>query len=309
VGSTQAIVFFSWQSDIRAAACRSLILQALEEAARAISNDKSIAVEPVIDRDTQNVPGAPDIGATILSKIDAAAVFVADVTIVGQANSGKPTPNPNVLIELGYALKTLGWPRILLVQNTAFGQPEALPFDLRQKRVVAFSSPENANERAAERRTLQKTLEVALASILKAGATPSAEMEFTLAHKRDTTQQEYHHYEIVPALKNVGARRVDDWQIELEFPKAFLDGVVHGLRVEDRSTATHALFQLDGRHRGAEKPLFPGQTGRFSIGYQVTTALYRDQRHLFDATVHARALVDGEVVADVSTPFRELQEF
>ena len=272
MASTKATVFFSWQSDIRAAACRSLIQQALEEATRTISNDESIAVGPVVDRDTENVPGAPDIGATILSKIDAAAVFVADVTIVGRTNSGKPTPNPNVLIELGYALKALDWPRILLVQNTAFGQPEALPFDLRQKRAIVFSSPEDATERAAERRALQKKFEVALANILQVARRGGAEAEFTLLHNRDTTQQDYHHCAITPSLKNMDARRIDDWQIELEFPTAFLDGVVHGLKVDDRSTPTHSLFHLDGRRRRSEKPLFPGQSASFSIGYQITTA-------------------------------------
>jgi hypothetical protein len=309
VSGTTATVFFSWQSDIRAAACRTLILQALEDAARTIANDEAIAIEPVVDRDTQNVPGAPDIGATILSKIDAAAVFVADVTIVGHTNSGKPTPNPNVLVELGYALKTLGWSRILLVQNTAFGPPEALPFDLRQKRAVVFSSPEAATERAAERRALQRTFEAALAGILKGVPVGNAETEFTLSHKRDTTHQDYHHYAITPSLKNVGSRRIDDWQMELEFPTAFLDGTVHGLKVEDRSTATHTLFHRDGRQSRAEKPLFPKQAATFSIGYQITTAVYREKRHLFDEIVRARALVDGDVVAEIAKPFRELQEF
>jgi hypothetical protein len=82
MAGTKATVFFSWQSDIRAAACRSLIQQEREEAAGTISNDESIAVDLVVDRDTENVPRAPDIGATSLSKIDAAALFVADVTTV-----------------------------------------------------------------------------------------------------------------------------------------------------------------------------------------------------------------------------------
>jgi hypothetical protein len=42
---------------------------------------------------------------------------VADVTIVGRGN-GRPTPNPNVLIELGYALKSLGARRLILVQRS-----------------------------------------------------------------------------------------------------------------------------------------------------------------------------------------------
>src|SRR5713226_1824126 len=124
----QATVFYSWQSDIKAAANRTLIQDALEAAAKVLRDDGSISVEPVIERDTKGIPGAPDIGMTILEKIDASAVIVADVTIVGR-DDGRPTPNPNVLIELGYGLRSLTPRRVILVQNVAFGGPEDLPFD------------------------------------------------------------------------------------------------------------------------------------------------------------------------------------
>ena len=64
-------VFYSWQSDTRAAANRTLIQEALEAAAEQLRADDSIAIEPVVDRDTLAVPGAPDIATTILEKIDA----------------------------------------------------------------------------------------------------------------------------------------------------------------------------------------------------------------------------------------------
>src|SRR5438876_9492524 len=98
----QATLFYSWQSDLPNATNRSLILDALERAAKRIRTDDSVTVEPVLDRDTQNVPGAPDIAHTIFQKIEKAAAFVADVSIIN-AGIGRPTPNPNVLIELGYA--------------------------------------------------------------------------------------------------------------------------------------------------------------------------------------------------------------
>src|SRR6266851_4010698 len=161
----KATIFYSWQSDIKAAANRTLIQDALEAAAEELRADGSISVEPVVDRDTQAVPGAPDIRGTILEKIDASAAVVADVTIVGRGNA-RPTPNPNVLIELGYALKSLGPRRVILVQNVAFGAPEDLPFDLRQKRVLTYSSAEDAPSRVSERRNLQAALREALALVL-----------------------------------------------------------------------------------------------------------------------------------------------
>lgn len=124
-------IFYSWQSDIKAACNRTLIQNALEGVAKDIRDDNSIHIEPVIDRDTLGIPGSPDIGSTILNKIDNSDIFVADVTIVNNTLQNRPTPNPNVLIELGYALKSLGENRVILVQNTAFGKIELLPFDLR----------------------------------------------------------------------------------------------------------------------------------------------------------------------------------
>jgi hypothetical protein len=43
-----------------------------------------------MDRDTQDVPGSPDIAKTILEKIERAQIFVGDVSIVNQG--AKPTP-------------------------------------------------------------------------------------------------------------------------------------------------------------------------------------------------------------------------
>jgi hypothetical protein len=36
---------------------------------------------------------------TIFRKIDGTAIFVPDLTFVGKRADGRPTPNPNVLIE------------------------------------------------------------------------------------------------------------------------------------------------------------------------------------------------------------------
>src|SRR5262249_19893931 len=123
------IVFYSWQSDLPNACNRSFIQRALEDAAATIKADDTVEIEPVVDRDTLGVPGAPDIASTIFAKITAADVFVADVSIVNRGDR-RATPNPNVLIELGYALRTLGHQRIIPVFNSAFGKIEELPFDL-----------------------------------------------------------------------------------------------------------------------------------------------------------------------------------
>lgn len=169
----RAIVFYSWQSDLPNATNRGFILDALERATKRIRADDSLAVEPVLDRDTQNVPGAPDIAHAIFEKIDKAAAFLADISIINPG-LGRPTPNPNVLIELGYALKTLGNARIVLVANAATGTIESLPFDLRSKRVLTYRLPPGADDKPEQRKTLQEQFEAALRAILADTLAPLA---------------------------------------------------------------------------------------------------------------------------------------
>jgi hypothetical protein len=160
------IVFYSWQSDLPNPCNRGFIQEALENAAAAIKADDRIAIEPVVDRDTQGVPGAPDISSTIFSKITAADVFVADVSITGRGEK-RATPNPNVLIELGYAFKALGYERVILVFNRAFGRIEELPFDLRTRRVLVYEMPTEGRQRGTERKSLEKQLDVAIRAALE----------------------------------------------------------------------------------------------------------------------------------------------
>lgn len=166
-----SLVFYSWQSDLPGATNRNFILQALENAANVLRNDGSLQVEPVIDRDTAGVPGSPNISETIFGKIDQAKVFVCDISIINQdmrdhIPSARLTPNPNVLLELGYALKTLGDRQIILVLNDAYGMPELLPFDLRMRRVTRYHMAQEDQDRASERRRLERMLIEALRASL-----------------------------------------------------------------------------------------------------------------------------------------------
>lgn len=94
-------VFWSWQSDQPSRETRSLIRDALIAALDRIAVDLEEADRPEIDHDTKDMPGSPDIVASILAKIEAAAVFIADVTPIAVTDGGKHVANPNVLIELG----------------------------------------------------------------------------------------------------------------------------------------------------------------------------------------------------------------
>jgi hypothetical protein len=153
-------LFFSWQSDTPAKIGLELVEEALGLAIAALAEDaeieKAIRDEGLmVDRDTQGVPGVPPIVDTIFDKIDAATIFVPDLTFVATRIGGRPTPNPNVLVEYGWALKALTYARIVPVMNVAFGEPtpETMPFDMRHLRhpKCTYNLPEGASDE--QRRT------------------------------------------------------------------------------------------------------------------------------------------------------------
>ncbi len=170
MAKSQSLVFYSWQSDLPNSTNRGFIQDALEKAAKIIRNDNSIQAGPIIDRDTSGVPGSPDIARTIFGKIDQAKVFVCDISIINQEAirqvDARPTPNPNVLLELGYAFKALGDKHIIMLLNDAYGEIKLLPFDLHMRRAITYHMPEEANERAPERNRLTGILTDALRTIL-----------------------------------------------------------------------------------------------------------------------------------------------
>jgi hypothetical protein len=167
-------VFYSWQSDRPGAVCRNFIERALQSAIdrlRAdVEIDPSLRIDLELDKDTKNVPGSPAIFDTILSKIEAARVVVCDLSFVGRRDDGRPIPNPNVLIEYGYALKKPGALRILSAMNEAYGEAsnQNLPFNLAHVRFpIRYSLDENApdDEKKAARKLLIDAFESALRTI------------------------------------------------------------------------------------------------------------------------------------------------
>lgn len=162
--SRKVTIFYSWQSDLPNRTNRGFIEDCLERAVKELNAEGELEVDPCLDRDTRNVAGSPDIAATIFEKIEACGLFCCDVSIINKDTGSRPTPNPNVLIELGFAVKTLGWDRIICVFNESTGGISDLPFDLRQRRVRSFRlDPEE--EKAAARTLLTRLLKADVAAI------------------------------------------------------------------------------------------------------------------------------------------------
>lgn len=161
-------IFYSWQSDLPNKTNRSFIEESLKLAVKNIGQDDSIKIVPRLDKDTKDVPGSPNIAKTILEKIDRSFLIVSDVTIVNNSSPERLTPNPNVLFELGYAVKSLGLDNIIMVQNIAYGNPDKLPFDLRMHRVLSYKFLDGDINTAIVKKKLSSDLENAIRLSLKA---------------------------------------------------------------------------------------------------------------------------------------------
>lgn len=161
---TPVHVFYSWQSDSPKRTNLNAIRTALSQACKRLEAEHS-TTKLVPDEATRDTSGSPNIALKILEKIEAAAVFVADVTTVTPPGAARPCPNPNVGFELGYAVAMLGWERIILLFNEEHGSfPGDLPFDFVQNRASSYRLAEtDTKEKRAE---LASFLQTAISAVL-----------------------------------------------------------------------------------------------------------------------------------------------
>jgi hypothetical protein len=144
-------VFWAWQSDHPGRISRYAVREALKRAIEHLKEEVEIDEPPEearrrdihLDHDTEGLTGMPSIAAAIFKKISESTVVVCDMTPVGATPTiegnegdkpGRPLMNPNVAIELGYALGTIGDANVLGVLNVAFGSAASLPFDIIHKK-------------------------------------------------------------------------------------------------------------------------------------------------------------------------------
>ncbi|WP_135355109.1 hypothetical protein [Leptospira ryugenii] len=127
-------VFFAWQLDTNPDGNKNFIWNSLNESCKNLQESSVPELSPRPERDTLGISGTPNIVQTIFKKIDSCSFFIADVTFISKTQNEKYIVNPNVMLELGYAIKTIGWERTILVLNNAYGTAENLPFDIIQHR-------------------------------------------------------------------------------------------------------------------------------------------------------------------------------
>ena len=167
-------IFYSWQSDSPKKTNLNAIRKALTDACKRLEAANP-NLTPVPDEATRDTSGSPNIALKILEKIEASAVFIADVTTITVPDAPRPCPNPNVGYELGYAVATLGWDRVILLFNSAIGQfPADLPFDFVQNRASLYKYA--PSDPSSKRKELSALLELAIKAVLDKNPKRPAEL-------------------------------------------------------------------------------------------------------------------------------------
>lgn len=134
-------IFYSWQSDINAS--RTSIYKKLSEIKKEFKNKNKIEI--IIDQATRDTEGSIPISDTLLEKICKADFFVCDISIIHKKGvMPRRTPNPNVLIELGYAVACLGWDRVIMFVGNK-DDIEDLPFDIKHRRIFKVDDQSSTN--------------------------------------------------------------------------------------------------------------------------------------------------------------------
>lgn len=158
-------IFYSWQLWSPPKTNRYFIEEAIKKAIAQVG--KNLEIEMELDRDTKGLPGTPAIADSIFAKIEQCDLFLCDLTFVTPKTARKRIPNPNVLLELGYAVSKLGWERIILVINNEYGDPRKLPFDFQHRRWPIQYKFKEGDPRAENIKTLADAIYEAIKAIVE----------------------------------------------------------------------------------------------------------------------------------------------
>lgn len=172
MSDSQITIFYSWQSDLPGNETRNIIQDSIKDAVRLLRDTADIEA----DRDTKGEYGSPDIAQTIFSKIDACDIFIADVSAVCQyevideegKRKIKYMPNPNVMLELGYATHVVGWDNVICVLNADYGAPDDMPFDIASRRLTPFSL-RNGNSKGDVKKHIRGIIQETVEHLLENG--------------------------------------------------------------------------------------------------------------------------------------------
>jgi hypothetical protein len=135
--------------------------------------------------------------------------------------------------------------------------------------------------------------------------------EVVLAIKSNQTKitSERHDYELELDILNNATERIDDYQIDLLFPDAFLNQTMqYGREVYDRRTHTHRLFRAVSR-KGLDA-IYPGDRCKaLTVPYYVDHDIFWNKSEHLDDKVTATLYISGHDPQILAKSMRELQNF
>jgi hypothetical protein len=169
IDTTEYSVFYSWQTDSPKKCNREFIRMALDRAVAAVAKRPGIVEAPRVDSGMEGIAGTPEVASIMFEKIGRAAIFVGDITLVGNVpvSAGKKKiPNSNVTLEMGYAAGVLGWDRVICVINEHFGGRDELPFDVRNRRFpIKYRCAPDSTDLSQAAEALADNLRIALETV------------------------------------------------------------------------------------------------------------------------------------------------
>ena len=301
-------IFWSWQSDTPGKVSRHFVRDALRLAIEALKQAPDVE-EPTaaetresihLDHDRQGVTGSPDLARTIFEKIDRAAVFVADVTLVGTSDDGsKRLINPNVAIEYGHAHHALGDEAILMVQNTHCGDRDALPFDLKHKAgPIQYRLAPDAKKTEIEAE--QKSLVGQFITALRPFVERRSAQAVAPFQEKASTDTPAVFFEAGEVLGRIGVGTVDEIEYRFAEPRAFyLRLIPTAAKPEFKHTT---LMDIAGRHRPdvLSQHRFDGYLDRNEIRYYRADAFW----HSNNADIVHPIVLDGRSMGRDAKPLR-----
>ena len=228
----EVTIFYAWQSDRPGKVNHHLIREAADAACARITEDDSNDWRVLLDSDTQGEAGMCDIPNTILQKIQKCDIFLADLTLIGTAaeDATKQFPNPNVVFELGYAARQLGFEAMVGVVNEAYGKVEGQVFDIKRRASLRYTAaePDSTAVRKKATEQLSKLLEKVLRTTIETVIEPRRIEADVASNEKDGEAQKefvgrvlsgnFHGFKILPAvLTSIQFR----WPKKLEYEPAF----------------------------------------------------------------------------------------
>lgn len=144
-------IFYAWQSDHNTS--RTHIGEALRRIATTANSEWKALAPIIIEMATDVGDGAVRIDLALMEKIARADCVVADSTPVA-VHKSRLLPNPNILIEIGYALASKPAEQVILIEHSAHTKTllaedsaARLPFDIDHVHRVRYDAPAELRKR------------------------------------------------------------------------------------------------------------------------------------------------------------------